>query len=179
MNARALLEKRGAMTLGELAEAIAGEPIAGSWWSHPKGKLVFNVTSAFEDDASVLACKLAGRVTFVDEALFPALYRVVTDESFRARASKKLSPVARAIVRRAERTKTGLRPTKNELPPREKVALEKACILHISSEHTESGRHATVLRAWASWASAATKKKARALTLEAAEEVLRAARVLL
>ena len=177
MNARALLKKRGALTLGELAEEIAGEPISGSWWSHPKGKLIFNVASALEDAPGVLACKLGGRVTFVDEALFPALYRVVTDDGFRDRAGKKLSAAARAIVKRA--SKGPLRLEKKDLPAREKAALEKVCILHISSEHTESGRHATVVRTWESWASASTKRAARALTLELATEALRKASVLL
>jgi len=156
------------MTLGELAEAIAGEPIAGSWWSHPKGKLIFNVTSALEEDEGVLACKLGGRVTFVDEALFPALYRVVTDDTFRARAPAK----ARAIAKRAARGPI-------RLGPAEKRALDKTCILHVSSEHTSSGAHATFARTWESWASAETKRAAKKLTLEAASEILRSARVLL
>jgi hypothetical protein len=168
---RALLQKRGALTLGELAEAIAGEPISGSWWAHPKGKLIFNLASALEDAPGVLACKLGGRVTFVDEALFPALYRVVTDESFRARAAKTLSPAAKSVVKRAARGP--LRLDKKDLTSREKAALEKACILHISSEHTESGRHATIVRTWESWASAATKRAAAKLTLELAKEALR------
>ena len=152
MNARALLRKRGALTLGELAEAVAGEPISGSWWSHPKGKLIFNVASALEDAKGVLACKLGGRVTFVDEALFPALYRVVTDEAFRARASSRV----RAVAKRAARAPV-------RLSPEEKRALAKTCILHISSEHTDSGAHATFARTWESWASAATKRAAAKL----------------
>ena len=168
MNARALLKKKGAMTLAGLAEAIAGEPVKGSWWSHPKGKLIFNVTSALEDAEGVLACKLGGRVTFVDEALVPALYRVVTDEAFRASAPAR----ARAIAKRAAR-----RPLL--LTPADKRALEKACILHVSSEHTDSGAHATFARTWESWASARTKREAKKLTFEAASEILRAAGVLL
>jgi hypothetical protein len=168
VNARALLKKKGAMTLGQLAEAIAGEPIEGSWWSHPKGKLIFNVTSALEDAPGVLACKLGGRVTFVDEALFPSLYRVVTDETFRARAPA----AARAVLKRAARGPV-------RVTPAQKRALEKTCILHVSSEHTESGKHATIARTWESWATADTKRLARKLTLEAASEILRTANVLL
>lgn len=167
-NARALLKKRGAMTLAELAEAIAGEPIRGSWWSHPKGKLIFGVTSALEDSKSVLACKLGGRVTFVDEALFPALYRVVTDETYRASAPAK----ARAIAKRASRDPL-------RLTAAEKRALEKTCILHVASEHTSSGAHATFARTWESWASVHTKREAKKLTLEEASDLLRTARVLL
>jgi hypothetical protein len=175
--ARELLRARGVLTLSELAEAITGEPISGTWWSHPKGKLIFNVASALEDASGVLACKLLGRATFVDEALFPALYRVVTDKAFRARAMKRLSPAVRKVARRAARAP--LRLEKNDLLPREKAALEKACIMHISSEHTASGRHATVVRSWESWGSAVTKRAAKNLTVESALEKLRAASVLL
>jgi hypothetical protein len=152
VNARALLRKKGALTLSQLAEAIAGEPIKGSWWSHPKGKLIFNVTSALEDAPGVLACKLGGRVTFVDESLFPSLYRVVTDEAFRAKAP----PKARAIAKRAARGAV-------KLSALEKRALGDTCILHISSEHTDSGSHATFARTWESWASAETKRAATKL----------------
>jgi len=163
VNARALLKKKGVMTLAELAEAIAGEPIKGSWWSHPKGKLIFNVTSALEDAAGVLACKLAGRVTFVDEALFPALYRVVTDEAFVARAPAK----ARAIAKRAAR-----KPLK--LTAEDKRALGNTCILHISSEHTDSGAHAMFARTWVSWASPETKRRAAELEWDEAVTALEA-----
>lgn len=166
MKARALLRKRGALTLGELAEAIAGEPIRGSWWSHPKGKLIFDVASALEDDVEVLACKLGGRVTFVGDALFPALYRVVTDDAFRARASKPVLAIAKRAARGPVR-----------LTAAEKRALDKAktCILHISSEHTASGAHATFARTWESWASPATKRAAKKLGwLQATAELERA-----
>lgn len=163
VNARSLLKKKGVMTLAQLAEAIAGEPIKGSWWSHPKGKLIFNVTSALEDAPGVLACKLAGRVTFVDEALFPSLYRVVTDEAFVARAPAR----ARAIAKRAAR-----KPVK--LGPADKRALGKTCILHIASEHTDSGAHATFARTWESWASRETKRRAAELEWDEAVTALEA-----
>ena len=36
-----------------LAEAVAGGPIRGSWWSHPKGRAIFALTRAVRasDDA--------------------------------------------------------------------------------------------------------------------------------
>src|SRR5205085_3076485 len=33
-----------------LAEAIAGEPIIGSWWSHPKAQVIFDALSEIDDD---------------------------------------------------------------------------------------------------------------------------------
>jgi len=159
--ARASLRRKGVLTLGELAESIAGEPIRGSWWGHRKGKLIYAVANALEDDADVLACKLLGKVTFVDRALWPALHRVVTDPGWRKSALKRLSPTASAFARRVRKP---TRISKETLEPRDKVALEKSCILHMTSEHTDhrrasagagrAGAHATVVRSWKAWAPA-------------------------
>jgi len=59
-----------------LAEAIAGESVRGSWWSHPKGREIFAVTRAIRDSDEVLVCRLIkGKVTFVHRRLWPALVR--------------------------------------------------------------------------------------------------------
>lgn len=36
-----------------LVEAIAGEPIRGSWWAHPKGHQIFSVLQAVADSEEV------------------------------------------------------------------------------------------------------------------------------
>src|SRR5689334_19122198 len=60
-----------------LAEAIAGGPIHGSWWGHPKGQEIFELTNAVTDTGDVLACKLlAGKVTYVHRRLWPALVKL-------------------------------------------------------------------------------------------------------
>lgn len=60
-----------------LAEAIAGERVRGSWWTHPKSKEIFAVTRAVRDHEDVLVCRLVnGRITFVHRRLWPALVRV-------------------------------------------------------------------------------------------------------
>lgn len=60
-----------------LAEAIAGAPIRGSWWGHPKSKLMFDLFNAVSGAPEVLVCRLAGgKVTFVHERLWPALARL-------------------------------------------------------------------------------------------------------
>lgn len=60
-----------------LAEAIAGEPLRGSWWAHPKGKEIFAATRAVRASPEVLVCRwLGGKVTFVHRRLWPALVRL-------------------------------------------------------------------------------------------------------
>lgn len=63
-----------------LAQEIAGEPIVGSWWSHPKGNEIFHTLSAIEDDVDVRAFKLVdGKITFVHRRMWPALVRLARD----------------------------------------------------------------------------------------------------
>ena len=59
-----------------LVEAIAGEPVRGSWWSHQKSHEIFAVTRAIRDSDDVLVCRLVkGKITFVHRRLWPALVR--------------------------------------------------------------------------------------------------------
>ena len=59
-----------------LADAVAGESIRGSWWGHREGKRIFAALSAVESDEDVLTCRLVdGRKTFVHARLWPALVR--------------------------------------------------------------------------------------------------------
>ena len=63
-----------------VAEAVAGEPIVGSWWAHPKGKAIFAALSEIDDSADVRCFKLVdGKVTFVHRKAWPALVRLGTD----------------------------------------------------------------------------------------------------
>jgi hypothetical protein len=62
-----------------LAEAIAGEPIRGSWWGHPRGQDIFEASRLISDSPDVLVCKLIdGKVTFVHRRLWPALVRLAS-----------------------------------------------------------------------------------------------------
>ena len=60
-----------------LAEAIAGAPIRGSWWGHPKGRIIYSASRAVCDSPDVLVCKLIDdKVTFVHRRLWPALVKL-------------------------------------------------------------------------------------------------------
>jgi hypothetical protein len=63
-----------------LAEAVAGEPIRGSWWGHPKGKEIFVALGAVDDSPDVLCFRLIeGKNTFVHRRLWPALVRLADE----------------------------------------------------------------------------------------------------
>lgn len=60
-----------------LAEAIAGGPIKGSWWAHPKSHEIFAVFQKLSASPDILVCRLVGgKVTFVHRRLWPALVRL-------------------------------------------------------------------------------------------------------
>lgn len=60
-----------------LAEAIAGEPIQGSWWAHTKSHQIFGIFQRISESPDILICRLVNRrVTFVHRRLWPALVRL-------------------------------------------------------------------------------------------------------
>jgi hypothetical protein len=65
--------------LPNLAEAIVGGAIRGSWWGHPKGKEIFRTVKAICQSPDVLVCKLVeGKITFVHRRLWPALIKLAS-----------------------------------------------------------------------------------------------------
>ncbi len=59
-----------------LAEAIAGEPVRGSWWAHPRRHEIFVLTRAVRASEEVLVCRLVdGKVTYVHRRLWAPLAR--------------------------------------------------------------------------------------------------------
>ena len=60
-----------------LTDAIAGEPVSGNWWSHPKGRQIFKTLESVVDFPEILVCRLVGdKATLVHERLWPALVRL-------------------------------------------------------------------------------------------------------
>jgi hypothetical protein len=62
-----------------LTDAIAGEPIKGSWWAHSKSHQIFAVLQKLEDSPDILVCRfIAGRVTLVHRRLWPAIVKLAS-----------------------------------------------------------------------------------------------------
>jgi hypothetical protein len=60
-----------------LAEAIAGGPIRGSWWGHPRGHDIFRAAEAIAESPDVLVCKLVDdKVTYVHRRLWAPLVKL-------------------------------------------------------------------------------------------------------
>ena len=72
-----VLESARHAHIPSLAEAVAGAPIRGSWWSHPDGKAIFAATRAVRDAPEVLVCRVVdGKVSFAHERVWPALVKL-------------------------------------------------------------------------------------------------------
>jgi hypothetical protein len=70
-----LMSARGPVP--SLAQAIAGSPIRGSWWAHPKAHEIFRILEAVSDCRDILACRLIdGKVTYIHRRIWPALVRL-------------------------------------------------------------------------------------------------------
>jgi len=55
-----------------LAERLARGPIVGSWWGHPQGHEIYEITQAIRSSRVVLTCPLArGRITYIHRRLWP------------------------------------------------------------------------------------------------------------
>ena len=86
-----------------LAEEIAGGPLHGSWWGHPKGKEIFQASAAVSDSPDVLVCRLIdGKVTFVHRRLWPALVKLAgrIEKEKLARVSEEHTPSGAHRVRK-------------------------------------------------------------------------------
>ena len=60
-----------------LADAIAGEPIKGSWWGHARGQEIFLALERLGASPEILVCRfIDGKITLVHRRLWPALARV-------------------------------------------------------------------------------------------------------
>ena len=174
--ALALLKRKGILTLAAhvegvpcFVEEVTGERVRGSWWGHPRGKLIFSLAESLEDSRQVLSLKLLdGKATFVAEALWPTLLAVVLEDGWRARRAQTLDAAAKGLWKAVERA------TRRGAQPAAVKALEESLLVHCASEHTEKGRHEKRLTSWAHWAKSRRLAPAK-LSLEAALEKLKAA----
>ncbi len=77
VKANGVVLESGRGPVPSLAEAVAGKPIRGSWWGHPKGNEIFVCSRAVRESPDVLVCRLVGgKVSYVHRRLWSALVRL-------------------------------------------------------------------------------------------------------
>jgi hypothetical protein len=149
-----------------LVEAVAGGPVKGSWWGHPKGGIIYRLAESLHDSRDVLSLKLVdGKVTFLHRSLWPSLARVVTDPGWRLSKMASLGPGARRLLRKVERGGS----LRIERPDKiGAIELVRALLVHSGSIHTGKGSHATVVTSWEKVFDAVTRRRAGRLSIEQA-----------
>jgi len=134
--------------LPNVCALVAGAPVRGSWWAHPRSHDIFRVNCALEEHPDVLITKLvSAKVTYVDRALWSAIVTVG-----RAREPWQLeclSGAARDLLVEVDcaPVQTDRRVAK---PASE---LEKFLLVYSQQFHTEGGAHARRLESWDDWLS--------------------------
>jgi hypothetical protein len=132
--------------LPNVVTLITGERLATSWWSHPKGNLIFRVLDELSDHPDVLFTKLiAGKDTLLHRSLWPAFLAVASGgEAWQGRG---LSANARQLLARVQRARQPV--LSSGLAVKELTA---RLLVNSVQVHTESGQHQTALEAWPLWA---------------------------
>ena len=79
----AMLRRRGVLLqsargpVPNVAELVAGEPIRGSWWSHPRSHEIFDAINRLRSSPAVVATRLIdGKITLIHRRIWPALVRL-------------------------------------------------------------------------------------------------------
>ncbi|MDV3244325.1 MAG: hypothetical protein LYZ66_04015 [Nitrososphaerales archaeon] len=163
-----LLESDSA--LPSVVGILAGKPLKGSWWGHPKGKLIFSVLRRFVNRPEVLVTKLVlGKITFIHRRFWQPFLSIATSrEDWQLEGLSREARRLLAAVERANEVMT------DEVgwPARGKTIgdaageLERRLLVYAEEIHTSKGLHAKRLRSWDNWASS---KKVGIKHIEVAE----------
>ena len=150
---------------------LTGEFPRGSWWSHPRANDIYDRLQTVERHPDVLLAKLlAGKVTLIHRSLWPAVLAVVTArEPWQLDGLPPLAAQALAALDQAEAA--GAPPP--DLSRTVSKELESRLLAQAENVHTSSGKHATRLQPWNTWA--ANVGCAAAPDLGQAKKVLEAA----
>ena len=133
--------------LPSVTALIAGEPVPGSWWSHPMANLIYNALNTIEDQ--VASCKLVSKkVTLVAPRLWPDLVSV--GSSKQPWQLQGLPGPAKILLDRVESSSHPMMLDSPELTGSGK-RLEERLLVAGDEVHTDSGRHVKVLISWARW----------------------------
>ena len=137
---------------------LVGEPLSGSWWSHPLAQRIFHVSEQLADDPDVLITRLvSSKVTFVHRTVWPEVFAISTARE--AWQTKGLSTAARRLLRMIDeaaslRTDNLVWPGSAKSKPGEAAReLERKLLVHSEQLHTQSGAHAKMLETWSHWAA--------------------------
>lgn len=143
-------------TLPSAVTIAAGEPIRGSWWGHPKGKIIFDLFEELLDHPDVVTAKLiGGKVTYVHRSFWPALTAVATSGESWQTVGLPLAAAEMLIQLRQTGPICADKLIRLEGLSTSKIVdeLEKRLLVNSLQIHTEAGHHDRVLQTWEHWAA--------------------------
>ena len=132
--------------LPSVVALVTGETPRTSWWSHPKGRLIYAVVTELAEHPDVLFTKLLHtKVTLVHRRLWSALMAVVP--AGQAWQLSGLSVAAQRLLASANESQS---PIPSSGPAVKQ--LEARLLAHTQEVHGELGRHEVMVQSWAAWA---------------------------
>ena len=153
-----LLAKHGLLLLHDAefpsaTACIAGAIVRGSWWGHPRGKLIYETLTRMTDDVA-WAKLVLGKETLVHRRLWSAL--VAAAEARQAWQLRGLPTDAKQLLQRVRKGPPVPVEARGAGTGRKLAAvandLERRLLARSYTEHTPAGHHARFLETWATWA---------------------------
>jgi hypothetical protein len=132
--------------LPNVCALVAGAPVRGSWWAHPRSHEIFRVNCELAAHPDVLVTKLiSGKITYLRRALWPAF--VAIGRARKPWQIEHLSHDAHNLLAEVDRKpiQTDRRVSK---PASE---LETNLLVYSEQFHTDAGAHARRLESWDHW----------------------------
>lgn len=131
--------------LPSVVSMLAGEALAGSWWSHPRGRLIFRVLGELAEHPDILITKLLfAKDTLLHRSLWPAFLTVaMAQERWQLQG---LSAPARELLERVRHA--GAPILASGAPVRELAA---RLLVHVAPVHTAGGKHQLAVDSWSTW----------------------------
>ncbi|HKR60437.1 MAG TPA: hypothetical protein VJS64_11945 [Pyrinomonadaceae bacterium] len=162
--------------LPSVCSLVTGEPLRGSWWSHPLAQTIFQINEQLEDHEDVLITKLvSGKVTFVHRQIWSET--IAIGRAHEVWQLKDLLQPVQALLSQIE--SRGSVTTAEVVWPRTAKMklgdaageLEKKLLIVGTQFHSESGAHQKQLETWEHWMKR-RKFKAAKISAQAAKAEL-------
>lgn len=134
--------------LPSVTALIAGEPVMGSWWSHPDASTIYNALNALQDRYATVKL-VAGKQTLVAPRLWPDLVAIGS-----ARQRWQIDGLLDEDATLQDQIESATHPVLLDHPDLRAAGkrLEQRLLVAGEEIHTEEGRHLKALTSWPVWA---------------------------
>ncbi len=140
-----------------LVALMAGGPVKGTWWAHPLANEIYMIGMRLMDLPEVIYIRfLSGKMTYVHQRLWPALYAIASAREPWQLAS--LPPTATSMLKMLDRRESlrmdEIRSSRSAKELGTDARLLEARMLAFGDDvHTDSGAHVKRIETWQSWAN--------------------------